>query len=221
MNRLRSLSSRVGWARWCAGVVLGGLILTGCQIPEVPQVAGSEIELDSGYTDRCPLEIAVLPVQNLVLEEVDILGELRRQAYLQLIDKRYSALNLAYVDEEISLLDAGGGGDRGIDFARIRGQMGEDAILRISLEKFDTGPYHARGRIVIGADWLMIDSKTGEQLWRARVEEIVDLRDERELLKMKREYEPRAVELYVRSVLSRLPDKVDRAGIEGLPSSPR
>lgn len=214
MDRLRSLSSRVAIARWFAGVVVGGMVLSSCQIPEVPQVAGSEVELAADYTESCPLEIAVLPVQNLLVEDVAILDDMRKQAYLQLIDKRYTALNLAYVDEEIALLDAGGGGDRGIDFGRIRGQMGEDAILRISLEKFDTSLYHARGRVVIGSDWLLIESSSGRQLWRAHVEEVVDMRSERELLTMKREYEPRAVELYVHSVLSRLPDKVDRAGAE-------
>ncbi|MEQ8763069.1 MAG: hypothetical protein RL885_04025 [Planctomycetota bacterium] len=202
-------------------MVLGLAVLAGCQIPEVPEVAGSEVEIDPGYEANCPLEIAILPVQSVLADHRDVLPTIRQGVYSQLIQKRYTALNLAYVDEEIDLLDAGGQGDREIDFGRIRGQMEEDAMLRVRLESFDTEPYHTRGRIVIGADWLLIDSQSGEQLWRARVEEVVDMREERDVLTMKREYEPRAIELYVKSVLARLPDKVDRTGIDEAGTLPR
>lgn len=147
-----------------------------------------------GLGNRHPADIAVAPV--LDQTEGGAPRDLLRQALCEaLVDRLYTPLDLDYVDGAWSE-------------SAFLGEVPPDALLQITITRWDTTRLYSTGTLVASADVRLFEGgrAEGEALWAVAVQRKLELGDGRSLPPgMLRTAESRAVELFAREALEELP----------------
>jgi len=125
------------------------------------------------------------------------LERFRQATYRELLKRRYSPLALDYVDRAWRGASASSGE---------KGMCGEDAYLRVSVNRFEVSAREPQVRIA--ADFFLHDGKTGTMLWSAKADRRIDLKVESEVVRDPALLRRTAVERFVESALQGLPARV-------------
>ncbi len=143
-------------------VCLGLFMLWGCGIhAKYPE----KIDLKATHLlpKENPSDIAVLPV--MVAEGAGKVGntaeDLREAFYKELINRRYSPLDLRYVDKvrkEKGLVSV-------MDVNSLAGAFGEDALLFITVTFWDERHFYVERRIVCALKIQLVSSKSKAEIW--------------------------------------------------------
>lgn len=158
--------------------------------------------------DRNPNDIAVLPIidategTSSARKPPPPLTKMRETAYDELLRRRYAALSLSYVDHAVGVTEASSPG---------YGAAGEDATLRIVLQRFDDSDLERDPAVRIAAECYLHESKTGDVIWSSRAFRTVSLRVEAKTLHDPALLRQIAAERFVRYVLGGLPVREIRA----------
>jgi hypothetical protein len=157
--------------------------------------------------ERNPSDVAVLPVVDETgraqgsRKDAPPLAVIREAAYEELLSRRYSALSLSFVDHSVGVAEASASGV---------GAAGEDAALRIVLQRFDDSDLERDPSVRIAAECYLHDGKTGEVIWSSRAFRTVSLRVEAKTLHDPSLLRQIAAERFVRYMLGGLPVRAIR-----------
>jgi len=185
------------------------LLLAGCASPgqTVPDSLWSSAP--ESLQERNPNDIAVLPVVDETRgaasprKDAPPLGVFRKAAYEEVLSRRYAALSLPFVDRSVRVVEATSPG---------YGACGEDAALRIVLQRFDDSDLVRDPSVRIAAECYLHDGKTGEVIWSSRAFRNISLRVEAKTLHDPALLREIAADRFVRYALGNLPVREIRAG---------
>lgn len=155
-----------------SAALLALLALVSCR--SLPDPAGREVQvLYAGTLEaRAPADIAVAPVENRSESNDVPLAELREAFYRGLVKRRYSPIALARVDEHTMAAQADDRGEVGLTEAAYEpGSLGEDAVLRLIVKRWDTHLFDTQGIVDVEIEAWMLDGRqpNGPELWGGRL----------------------------------------------------
>ena len=148
-------------------------------------------------SERQPADVAVAPLFDKTGRRDAPLDALRGELAATLVERLYSPLSVAYVDA--NWVDSS-----------FRGTPPPDALLSVTLTRWDPSRLYSTGFVRVGADLVLFEGadSTGRVLWRESLSRDVDLRsgngrppgpDAGHL--------DRAIELFAREALAGLPER--------------
>jgi hypothetical protein len=143
-----------------------------------------------------PLDIVVLPIQNNTGRANLPLTQLRQAFHAGMVRQKYSPLSLEFVDARV------------VEAAYTPGDLKEQAILQIFINKWDDTQWHSLARLHIEAEVYLLDSKQPDQrqpLWGGKVDRFIDLGREMQGLPNPNAAMTRAIQEFTDSVLGSLP----------------
>lgn len=159
--------------------VISALTLTACQT--TPRIKGRDTQVlaQGRLAALNPSDIAVAPV---ILASADIKAPveyIRRGAQYGLATRLYSPISTEIIDQSL-----GEGMDNGpvsftpgtIQASYVPGDLAEDAVLEIYIERWDTTNWDIRRNVDVAIEVRMIDPRdpTGPELWAARLDKNFD-----------------------------------------------
>jgi hypothetical protein len=177
--------------------VLAGLLASACATPPPPRGATQENLAARRLNAVQPVEVVVMPVENLTEATALPLNDLRDQFQRGLVQRRYSPLSLEFVDQH-----------RTSEATYRPGALGEQAVLRVAITGWDTSRWRSHATIVIDADVHLLDAtapETSNALWGGHANRRIDLSRQRDTFLSERAMLQKAVELFVDEVLGTLP----------------
>lgn len=150
-----------------------------------PELIGRDTQTINGSLDRLnPTDVAVAPVRYGATGVSAPAGMLRRAAQIGLTRCRYSPLALSLVDESVdaasaSVADAAAIQGNALEASYAAGDLGEDAVLEITVHSWDSRFWNARRRLGVVVEARMIDPADpfGPPLWAGRLDKTVDASD--------------------------------------------
>lgn len=147
-----------------------------------PQLRGHDTQTITGSLDRLnPSDVAVAPVRYGAPGVKAPAGELRRAAQVGLARRRYSPLALSLVDESVEAASTAvanvstvEGGVLEASYAA--GDVGEDAVLELTVHRWDDRFWSTRRSLDVVIEARMIDPADpfGPPLWAAKLDKVVD-----------------------------------------------
>jgi len=143
-----------------------------CQTTPSPQGAGVESNAIADLEAIRPVDIAVLPVEIAPEAAAAPAAMIRTSAARALVRRRYSPLAMDIVDETIAM-GAGRDGAAGLQEASYSaGALGEDAVLEVTVQRWDSPSWDALRAIDAVITARLIDPRdpAGAALWEARLE---------------------------------------------------
>lgn len=159
-------------------VLIGGG--TACQT--TPRMPGRDVDVTAqGRLEQVnPSDIAVLPIVLGTAGVAPPTDTLRRSAMKGLVRRRYSPLSEELVDEKMVPLEpaveasAGTGANAGVPVAASYspGDLGADAVLEVTVLRWDDKSWEVRRTIGVGISARLIDPRDplGPELWGATVD---------------------------------------------------
>lgn len=146
-----------------------------------PRLVGRDTQVISGPLERLnPVDVAVAPLR-LAGPGMNVpQAEVRRAAQLGLARRRYSPLSLDLVDRtvEASTTSLAGTTAAGtLEASYAAGDVGEDAVLEITVDRWDTRNWNARRSLDVAVEARLVDPADpfGPPLWAGRLEKVVDV----------------------------------------------
>lgn len=147
-----------------------------------PELKGSDTQTINGSLDRLnPTDVAVAPIRYGTTGVSAPEGMLRRAAQVGLTRHRYSPLALSLVDESVdaaasSVADAAAIGGSVLEASYAAGDVGEDAVLEITVHGWDNRFWGTRRRLDVVVEARMIDPADpfGPPLWAGKLDKTVD-----------------------------------------------
>ena len=139
------------------------LVLSACQAETpVPQHMTDPLP-GRGLAVAQPADVAVAPVRDTSGADVP-LEALRQALYTGLVDRLYSPVSLEYVDRQWTDASFGGGG-------------AAEAVLEVTVTKWDTTHVSQRGVVLARGEARLLDAKApdGAPLWAVGVTRRLDL----------------------------------------------
>ncbi len=94
------------------------------------------------------------------------LAEIREIAYRELIRQRYTPISLTFLDNAFF----GKATPSEASFKEVEERTNADALLSISIKRWDDSRWRGDKVLGIGAELYLIDAKTGETLWQANID---------------------------------------------------
>lgn len=145
--------------------VLACVALAACS--SIPKRPGSSVETISPATvgARSPVDVVVAPIANPT-NTASLPGEALRESFHDgLVKRRYSPLALTYVDRKV------------VDAAYKPGSLQEEAVLQVTVERWDDSLWDTHRALTIKISARLIDatSSTGADLWAGRLERRFDV----------------------------------------------
>jgi hypothetical protein len=137
------------------------VVAAACQSTPPPTGIGVEARNVGKLAEKNPVDIAIAPVRNTAGRDVPA-AELRMCFHKGLVARRYSPLALPFVDRNV------------VDAAYPPGSSNEQAVMEISVEKWDTALWSTHGAISTRMNVRMLDASSGEELWSGRVDQRFD-----------------------------------------------
>jgi len=151
--------------------VLAVLIGVGTACQTTPRMPGRDVQVtDQGrLVELNPSDIAVLPIEVVGTSIAPPVETLRRSAMKGLVRRRYSPLSAGMVDEQLLPTE---GADGPVEASYAPGDLEEDAVLKITIDEWDTKHWDIRRAIAVGLTARMIDPRDplGPDLWTARID---------------------------------------------------
>ncbi len=168
--------------RFYGSIALLTLAAAACQT--TPRLLGRDTQVTLGPLERLnPSDIAVAPIRLTKGAEKAPVGALRRAAQVGLARRRYSPLSTSLVDatvEAASSSMAGIAGEAGapamaggpMEASYAPGDLGEDAVLQITITRWDDRNWAVRRRVGVGIEARMVDPADpfGPALWAGRLD---------------------------------------------------
>jgi hypothetical protein len=136
----------------------------GCQdLPHRPRGHDVQVVGAQGLSQVNPNDIAIAPVEVADADAVVPEQELRTAFQKALIERRYSPLALEEVDRHV------------IDAAYRAGELREDAVLQIVIDRWDTSLWNTSDQIDAAVSVRLLDARgtAGAPLWEAKLERIL------------------------------------------------
>lgn len=164
MSRMRVVST---WGRRGLAVALSVGVAAGfasCHKRAVDRPdATFATEMATDFSEKVPLDVAILPTVNVTGKEMPIAGFLRESAKDALVDRWYSPIAFSVVDSRVGPRDR----FTQYDLDRLRGTFEEEAILTSQLSMWDVSFLRKDHKVLAGGEFTLYDSKTGTKLWSA------------------------------------------------------
>jgi hypothetical protein len=146
------------------GSLAATLFLFGCQqLPAKPR--GQDVQVVSaGELEKAnPNDIAIAPIR-LAEPTLHVPEQLLREAFQHaLLQRRYSPLALEAVDRRV------------IDASYKPGELREDAVLEITVERWKSGPWNATDQIDASVGARLVDARDsgGAVLWEGKLDRVL------------------------------------------------
>ncbi|MDG1491478.1 MAG: hypothetical protein P8R43_06265 [Planctomycetota bacterium] len=152
-------------------VLVGG----GAACQTTPTLKGSGVETTSigDLATINPVDVAVLPVEVAPGVVEAPLAMIRASSARALVRRKYSPLGMDVVDEKIAMATPQGSQGGGVQEASYApGALGEDALLEVTVERWDMPDWTALRSIDAALTARLIDPRdpTGPALWEARLD---------------------------------------------------
>jgi hypothetical protein len=190
-------SRRVPFAALALAAILAG---ASCSSTRPPRGASNDGLVTRRLDQVRPVEIVVPPVENHTGNPRVPVEAMRAEFQRGLVQRRYSPLALAYVDEHGTPTEA----------SYRPGSLGEQAVLRVVLTGWDTARWASHSILVIDADVALLDASSpelSESLWGGHTTRTIDLSLQRGSFINEEAMLERAVELFADEVLAALPSR--------------
>jgi hypothetical protein len=194
-----------------AAMALTSVVGAGCvqRPPERPD-ASMSTEMAPDFSQKVPLNIAVLPAVNTTGKEVTIIKAFREYAKDALVDRWYSPIAFSAIDSRV------GPRERFTpwDLDRLRGTFEEDAILACTLSQWDASTLRKDHKVLAGGDFALYDSKSGSKLWTVSFADYwvkVDAGPRQISAEDFYEYEHRAMKAFVQRFFAEFPKRASSA----------
>ena len=175
---------------------LAFVLVAGCHsLPETPG-RHAEILVEGRLAERNPADVAVLPVVNKTGNTAVPLNVIRHTFYKGLVERRYSPINLEFVDRKV------------VDASYQPGALQEDAALKIYLTEWDDSSWETHRRIGIAADVFLLDSRpidANQELWGWRVRQEISVAADQARYALEEDLIKLAIQRYTDEVLGGLP----------------
>lgn len=150
-------------------VILAPVVLfSACQ--NLPKPPGRNVEeLYHGQLETVrPMDIVVAPIIDQSVDGGVPSLELRQAFQRNLIKRRYSALALPYTDRRV------------VNASYQPGALYEDAILQVTVRKWDLSRWKSNGLVGVNIEAWMLSAEDETELWGGRLMRTIDLSDELE-----------------------------------------
>lgn len=151
-----------------APLALWGAVLVGSACQSVPEPPGRNVEvLYSGQLEEVqPMDVVIPEIIDQSVDGNVPHLELRQAFQRSLIDRRYSALALPYVDRRV------------VNATYQAGARNEDAILQITVREWDRTRYDSTGELHVRIEAWMLSAEDQTELWGGKLERTLYLADE-------------------------------------------
>ena len=131
--------------------------VSGCQtLPEAPGRHVEELYHGQLETVR-PMDVVVAPIIDLSVDGGVPSLELRQAFQRNLIKRRYSALALPYTDRRV------------VNASYKPGALFEDAILQITVRRWDLSRWKSSGEVSVNIEAWMLSAEDESELWGGRL----------------------------------------------------
>ncbi len=144
------------------------LFFSACQ--NLPTPPGRNVEeLYHGQLETVrPMDVVVAPIIDNSMDGGVPALELRQAFQQNLIKRRYSALALPYTDRRV------------VNAAYQPGALYEDAILQITVRKWDLSRWKSNNEVSVNVEAWMLSAEDGSELWGGRLVRTINLTREME-----------------------------------------
>lgn len=169
------LSVRIGGIPLSRYLALVPFVVLAAACNQLPPRRGADVQTQTAATLRTadPVEIVIAPVIDARTQKGREMalptGNLRAALQTGLVQRRYSPLNLDLVDTKV------------VNAAYRPGSLDEQAVLQLTVERWDTSLWTVRQSITATLDARLL-SPTGTVLWSGRLEDtrfdFADIRDQ-------------------------------------------
>lgn len=145
-----------------AALFAGLLAVSSCRMLPEQRGKGVEVLVDGDLDAVDPNDVVIAPVE--LADGVHAPTETLRRCFQEgLVRRRYSPLALETVDANV------------IDAAYRPGELREDAVLQIVVQRWNEGLWNARTALDAAVEVRMLDARDGRLLWSGRVDRRYDL----------------------------------------------
>ena len=192
-------------------LLVPALVLAACR--DVPRPIGEGVSStpSTRLGEHPPIDVAVAPVANMTGTSDGSLpaGELREAFWWKLVDQRYSPLALDFVDKHV------------VDAAYKSGAPGEQAVLLVQVEKWDTSLWETHNVISVKLTAHLVDAADGSgaagrsgagDLWTGKVDQRFDFGSDAEKFTTEAARMTWACRQIAAAVLARLPARQPKPG---------
>jgi hypothetical protein len=189
--------------------ILGAALALGaCQTP--PPTVYPTLEASPDLFRVNPVDIAVLPVQDATPDgsAAGVIDDIREQIRRSLVDRYYTPLASAKVDEVMKHHAPLGPGVSVIDAGWLRslgGAFGEDASFAVRLHEWDDSTLMSTGWIRFAADVALASSQSETALWSGSFRGEVKAGGQGPTPRDRAQREASAAEQFARELVDRLP----------------
>jgi hypothetical protein len=145
-----------------------------------------------------PLDVVVLPPENLTGRNDLPLDAIRREFQLGLVKLRYSPLALDYVDHAA------------VEANYRAGALGEQGVFQVYITGWDDSLWRSHSRLIVDADVYLLDPAAPEResaLWGGHVTRRIDLAAQRTVTTNMSDLLTRAVSEFSKGVLASMPPR--------------
>ena len=153
------------------------LALSSCRtLPDVPGTSVRVLYSEGAMSAKSPVDIVVAPLRDETGESMAPCNELRVAFADALVRRRYSPLSLEYISSTLDGQETGSEGTP-VPASYHPGTLGEDAVLRVSVNTWDLTYWEHSRMLGVAIDVWMIDSidPLGTEIWGARYEKTLDM----------------------------------------------
>jgi len=149
---------------FAVGVVAALAVGGGCVRKSVDHPdAAFATEMSPDFSQKVPLNVAVLPPINVTGKEMPIASFFREYSKNALVERWYSPIAFSVVDSRVGPRER----FTPYDLDRLRGTFEEDAILTSQLGLWDVSYLRKDHKVLATGEFALYDSKTGTKLWSA------------------------------------------------------
>lgn len=179
--------------------VLALLVTAACRSHiELPPGADNPDLVDGEVGSVNPLDIAVLPVENLT-ERGDLpLDVLRSEFHKGLVARRYSPLALEYVDGKI------------VEASYTPGSSNEHGLLKVQITGWDDSNWRTHSRLIVDADVWLLDPENPvptRALWGGHVQRRLEMAFDARVTATDEALTTKTMREFATSVLASLPPR--------------
>ncbi len=192
--------SRRALALSLAALLSGSFV--GCIAPQYQVGIGNENLSVGRLSTVRPVEVVVPPIRDATGDGTLPLAELRAAFQRGLVQRRYTPLALAFVDNNIGVAEA----------SYRPGALGEQAVLDVTVTGWDLSRWRSHATLTVDIDIWMLDATDpdlAKALWGGHVTREVDLSRERSNYLSDEELTRRALAVAVEGILASLPPRDD------------
>lgn len=192
--------------------IVAGLALVACQAP-LPNNRQFWSQNDGKLQLAKPVDIAVMPPTDATNRTAGLPGlspaslplqEIRKLAYKELLQRRYSPLSLDFVDKAV----LGKATPVEASYSEIRERCAADAILNLTVNRWDSSRLQSSGLFSIGMEAYLVDARTGETIWQGRADWDMHLGNEADQDRVStEELRERGIKRFFTEFLAQLPKR--------------